>query len=116
MKGKITLVLLASALTAFGAWDSVRKSKSNTTQGNVVVWDKNESVTDVDVSVSELTNAVDVVLVNSNAWTAASVAALDTLNGPNDLLKLDENGKIDAEFVTTITVIFTGNHTSTNSP
>jgi len=93
MKGKLTLVLLASALTAFGAWDSVRKGKGRTTEGNVVVWDKHDAVTEVAVSVGDLTNAVD---------------AVSTTNGPNELLKLNTEGKIDVDLVETITVVFVG--------
>ena len=41
---------------------------------------------------------------------------LSSVGKPDGIAQLDENGKIDAELIETITVVFTGSHTATNAP
>lgn len=57
---------------------------------------------------------LDVIVWGAGYTNVQSI--LNSVGEPNGIAQLDENGKIDAALIEEITVVFTGNHTSTNSP
>jgi hypothetical protein len=100
MRKKLVLLLMGLlVLTASAAWDSVRKGKSKTTPGNIVVWGKGEEVTEVELTATELTNGL------AQAEGSEQVVNKDGVNG---YAGLDENGYIKTNAIPHIIIVYTG--------
>jgi hypothetical protein len=125
MKKLFLFLVLAGCVTAFAQWGGI-KQYGRIQNGNIVVWERDGQVSDSGANVAILSNAVlftsmiestnqanGFLVLNAEAnvptnWIPPIFEVTSRKNVPNGYAGLNDEGKLNAELVETITVVFSG--------
>jgi len=119
----LTFAAILIALSSFAQWGGI-KQKGKVKKGNIIVWEKTGTITDSGANSDVLTNVATFTEMVEGTNAPGGFAVLDDqgeldasvmtnslapyMVDMDTVARLDENGKLNADVIEYITIVFVG--------